>query len=102
MFLGEERRGTTPIEALTVRAPATYDLRLTRSGYTPFSARVAVPPDGEVEVTARLTREGSGGAWYAKWWVAAIAGVVVAGGVGVAVWASQDEPTSVPVGGDID
>jgi len=101
VYVDAERRGTTPIDTLTVRAPATYDLRLTKRGYTPFSARVAVPPDGEVEVTARLTREG-GGAWYTKWWVAAIAGVVVAGGVGVGIYMAQDDPTSVPVGGQID
>jgi hypothetical protein len=102
VLLGRDTRGQTPIEPIKVRAPATYDIKLTKAGYVPFSARVAVPPDGEVEVEARLTREGAGGAWYTKWWVAAIAGVVVAGGVGIGVWASQDDPTSVPVGGTID
>lgn len=102
VFLGKDRKGTTPIEAITVRAPATYELRLTHRGYTPFQAKVAVPPEGEVEVTARLTKEGAGGAWYTKWWVAAIAGVVVAGGIGVGVYMSQDAPTSVPVDGMID
>ena len=102
VYLGGDRRGTTPIEAIKVRAPATYELRLTHRGYTPFQAKVAVPPEGEVEVTARLTREGGGGPWYTKWWVAAIAGVVVAGGIGVGVYMSQDTPTSVPVGGMID
>jgi hypothetical protein len=102
VFLGEEKKGTTPIEAIRVRAPATYELRLTHSDYTPFQAKVAVPPEGEVEVTARLTRDGGGGAWYTKWWVAAIAGVVVAGGIGVGVYMAQDSPTSVPVDGMID
>lgn len=102
VYLGKDKKGTTPIEALTVRAPATYELRLTHRGYTPFQAKVAVPPEGEVEVTARLTKVGGGGAWYTKWWVAAIAGVVVAGGIGIGVYVSQDAPTSVPVGGMID
>jgi hypothetical protein len=102
VFLGREKKGTTPIEALRVSAPATYDLRLTKRGYVPFSARVQVPADGEIAVNANLTKEGAGGAWYTKWWVAAIAGVVVAGTVGVAVYVSQDDPTSVPVGGQID
>jgi hypothetical protein len=103
VFVGDEKKGTTPIEALKVSAPATYELRLTKKGYVPFQAKVAVPPDGEVEVTARMTKEGAGGGrWYTKWWVAAIAGVVVAGGIGVGVWATQGDPTSVPVGGQID
>lgn len=102
VFLGKEPKGVTPIEAITVRAPATYEVRLTKRGYTPFEARVAVPPEGEVEVTARLTEEGGGGPWYTKWWVVAIAGAVVAGGVGVGVYMAQDDPTSVPVGGMID
>ncbi len=102
VLLGKDTRGETPIDPIQVRAPATYDIRLTKAGYTPFSARVAVPPDGEVQVDARLTRAGGGGAWYTKWWVAAIAGVVVAGGVGLGFLAAQDDPTSVPVGGTID
>ena len=102
VFLGKEPKGTTPIEAIRVRAPATYEVRLTKGGYTPFEAKVAVPPEGEVEVTARLTRAGGGGPWYTKWWVVAIAGAVVAGGVGVGVYMAQDAPTSVPVGGMID
>lgn len=102
VFLGKERHGETPIDTLRVRAPATYDLRLTKAGFVPFQARVAVPPDGQVEVTARMTREGAGGPWYTKWWAAAIAGVVVAGGVGVGVWMAQDASSSVPVGGQID
>jgi hypothetical protein len=100
VFLGADRRGVTPIDALRVRAPATYELRLTRRGYVPFQAKVAVPPDGEVEVAARLTREG-GGRWYTQWWVAAVAGVVVAGGIGVGVWIAQEPPSSVPTSGTI-
>lgn len=102
VFLGDDPQGTTPIEAIVVRAPATYELRLTASGYTPFSAQVQVPPDGEVAVDARLTHEGGARPWYAHWYVAAIAGVVVAGGVGLGVYLAQDEPTSVPVGGTLD
>jgi hypothetical protein len=102
VYVGRERRGRTPIEALRVLAPATYELRLVKKGYVPFEAKVAVPPEGEVEVDARLTREGAGGRWYARWWVAALAGVVVAGGIGVGVWIAQDPPTSVRVDGMID
>jgi hypothetical protein len=102
VFLGDKPQGTTPIEAIVVRAPATYELKLTKGGYTPFSAQVQVPPDGEVAVDARLTREGGARPWYAHWYVAAIAAVVVAGGVGLGVYLAQDTPTSVPVGGMLD
>jgi len=102
VFLGKERKGTTPVEAIKVRAPATYELRLTHKGYTPFQAKVAVPPEGDIEVTARLTKDGGGGPWYTKWWVVAIAGAAVAGGVGVGFYMSQDDPTSVPATGMID
>ncbi len=102
VFLGDDAQGVTPIEAIVVRAPATYDLRLTKPGYVPFSAQVQVPPDGEVAVDARLTREGGARPWYAHWYVAAIAGVVVAGGVGLGVYFAQDTPTSVPVDGMLD
>jgi hypothetical protein len=103
VYVGKVKHGKTPIEAIKVAAPATYELRLTKKGYVPFQAKVVVPPDAEVEVTARMTLEGGGGgAWYTKWWVAAIAGVGVAGGSGIGVWATQADPTSVPVGGQID
>jgi hypothetical protein len=102
VFVDRQRRGVTPLDALEVPAPATYVLQVTRRGYTPFRARVAVPPGGEVEVTARLTREASH-AWYQRWYVLAAAGVVLAGGVGVGVFlATQDAPDGVPVTGTFD
>jgi PEGA domain len=97
--VGGEPRGMTPVSALKVRAPATYDIRLTKHGFTPFRASVAVPPDGEVRVKAELTRKGGGGAWYGRWWVATLAGVVVLGAVGTGVYYGTRSPTEVPVGG---
>ena len=38
-----------------------------------------------------------GGSWYEKWWVWAIAGAVVAGGVTTAVVLAQPGAKSVPV-----
>ncbi|MCE9572315.1 MAG: PEGA domain-containing protein [Deltaproteobacteria bacterium] len=99
VIVGGEKRGTTPVDAIKVQAPATYDIRLTKAGFTPFRASVAVPPDGEVRVKAELTRKGGGGAWYGRWWVATLAGAVVLGAVGTGVWYSTREPTEVPVGG---
>ncbi|MCA9678000.1 MAG: PEGA domain-containing protein [Kofleriaceae bacterium] len=101
VFLGKDPKGKTPIAPLRVHAPATYQIRLTKDGYVPFTARVQVPPDGDIEVDARLTREG-GGAWYTRWWVAAIAGVVIAGGVGAGYLLTREPPTAVPGTGTID
>lgn len=99
VVIGGENRGTTPVQAIKVPAPATYDIRLSKSGFTPFRASVAVPPDGEVRVKAELTRKGGSGAWYGRWWVATLAGAVVLGAVGTGVWLGTREPTEVPVGG---
>ncbi len=97
--VGGERKGTTPVPALKVKAPAQYDLRITKDGFTPFRLSVDVPPDGEVHVNAELTREGGRGAWYGRWWVATLAGVVVLGATGAGVWFATRSPTEVPVGG---
>jgi len=102
VFLGDEPQGVTPIEEIVVRAPATYELKLTKSGYVSFSAQVQVPPDGEVAVDARLTVVGGSRPWYAHWYVAAIAAVIVGGGVGLGVYLAQEDPTTVPVGGELD
>jgi hypothetical protein len=51
-------------------------------------------PDATVEVNPVLVRRQS--AWYTKWWVWAIGGTLVAGGV-TAVVLMQPEATSVPV-----
>ncbi len=94
-----ENRGETPVAPLKVKAPASYDLRITKDGFVPFQLSVDVPPDGEVRVKADLTREGEHVAWYGRWWVATLAGVVVLGAVGTGVWYGTRSPTEVPVGG---
>jgi PEGA domain len=99
VMVGGENKGATPVPALKVKAPAKYDLRITKSGFTPFRMSVDVPPDGEVHVNAELTHEGGKGAWYGRWWVATLAGVVVLGAVGTGVWLSTRSPSEVPVGG---
>jgi len=81
-----EPRGVTPIEALRLRAPATYDIRVDKAGYVPFSTKVALPPDGEIKVEAQLSRRGAEAAWYQRWYVLAAAGVVVAGAGGTAIY----------------
>jgi hypothetical protein len=81
-----EPRGITPLEALHLRAPASYEIRVEKSGYVPFSTRVALPPDGEVKVEAQLSRRGGEAAWYQHWYVLAAAGLVVAGAGGTAIY----------------
>jgi hypothetical protein len=96
VVVGNESRGKTPIEPLTVPAPETYVIKLSKDGYTSFKATVDVPPDVTVKVEPVLTLEGQS-AWYKKWWVAAIAGTVVVGAVTLGVMAAQDDPTDVPI-----
>jgi len=84
--VGSEARGVTPIEALKLRAPASYDIRVDKTGYVPFSTRVALPPDGEIKVFAQLSRRGGEAAWYQHWYVLAAASLVVAGAGGTAIY----------------
>jgi PEGA domain len=84
--VGGEPRGITPIEVLKLRAPASYEIRVDRSGYVPFTTRVALPPDGEVKVFAQLSRRGGDAAWYQHWYVLAAASLVVAGAGGTAIY----------------
>jgi len=84
--VGGEPRGITPIETLRLRAPASYDIRVEKTGYVPFSTRVALPPDGEIKVEAQLNRRGTEAAWYQHWYVLAAAGAVVAGAGGTAIY----------------
>ena len=94
--IGGKPRGVTPIEPLTIPAPSTVDVRLSKDGYGDFRARIDLLPESAVEVRPMLTPD-SGSAWYQKWWVWTIAGVVVAGGVTTAVLLSQPSPSNVPV-----
>jgi len=93
--IGGEQRGKTPMEPQRVIAPASYDISVDKAGYVGFRATVDVPPDAVVQVRPVLTRAND--AWYKKWWVAAIAGTVVAGAVTVAIVATRDDPTDVDV-----
>jgi hypothetical protein len=85
--IGGTARGLTPLEALKLPAPASYDIRVERAGYVPFITRVALPPDGEIKVEAELVwaRRGTP-AWYEHWYVLAAAGVIVAGAGGTALY----------------
>jgi hypothetical protein len=86
--LNGEARGRTPLaEALSVRAPATYRVRVEKSGYVSFQARIDVLPDAAVEVRATLVRESTPTPWYKRWYVwAAVGAVAAAAGAGVAIY----------------
>ncbi|MCU1279159.1 MAG: hypothetical protein JWM53_2705 [bacterium] len=86
--LNGEAAGKTPLaEPVKVRAPATYKLRVEKSGFVPFQARVDVLPDANVEVHASMVRESKDAAWYKRWYVwAIVGGVVAAGGAATAIY----------------
>ncbi len=93
-----EKRGVTPIEPLRLKAPATYNIRIEKTGYVPFTTKVDLPPEGRVKVEADLGKRGGATAWYQHWYVLAAAGLVVAGAAGTSIYfATRD--TTVP-GGD--
>ncbi|MGE5184523.1 MAG: PEGA domain-containing protein [Acidobacteriota bacterium] len=94
-------RGMTPIPPLKLHAPATYDIRVEKTGFEPFTASVKLPPDSEIKLPARLQRPGHT-AWYAHWYVLVPASLVVAGAAGATIYvATQKTPDRVPVGGNV-
>src|SRR5262249_9238990 len=94
--VGGAARGLTPIEALKLPAPASYDIRVEKADYVPFTTRVALPPGGEVRVGAELVGAGGGaGAWSQHWYVLAGAGVIVAAAGGPALYFGP-RPTTIP------
>ena len=99
--VGGEPRGVTPLEALRLRAPASYDIRVEKTGYVAFSTRVALPPDGEVKVEAELTRRGADAAWYQHWYVLAAAGLIVAGAGGTAIYFGTRDTSSATMPGPL-
>jgi hypothetical protein len=86
VIVGNERRGETPIQALKLPAPASYEIRVEKMGFLPYRTRVALPPDGEIKVEANLARPGARPSWYQRWYVVAGLGVVVAGAGGTAIY----------------
>ncbi|MEJ7599093.1 MAG: PEGA domain-containing protein [Kofleriaceae bacterium] len=89
--VGGEKRGITPIQPLKVRAPASYEIRVEKYGFVPFTTQVTVPADGEYNVRAQLQRPGAGKSWYTRWYVLAAAGVLVAGAAGTTIYFATAE-----------
>jgi len=83
--VGGEKRGTTPIQPLKLRAPASYEIRVEKTGFVPFTTSVSLPADGALRVRASLQHPGKS-AWYSKWYVLTGMGVLVAGTTGGAIY----------------
>jgi hypothetical protein len=101
--VGGTNRGLTPIQPLKLPAPANYEVKVTKEGFEPFSTTIKLPPDGELKVEARLSKRGAGTAWYQRWYVLTVAGVLVAGTAGTVIYfATREGPAdSVPVSGTL-
>lgn len=98
--VGGQRRGTTPIGALKLKAPASYEIRVEKHGFQPFTTSVQLPADGELRVRANLARPGGAPAWWQHWYVLAPAALVVAGAAGGTIYfATQQSPTAGPLKG---
>jgi hypothetical protein len=90
--VGNERRGETPIQPLKLPAPATYEIRVEKTGFMPYRTKVALPADGEIKVEANLSRPGAPPSWYQRWYVVAGLGLVVAGAGGTAIYFATRDP----------
>ncbi|MGE0546418.1 MAG: PEGA domain-containing protein [Kofleriaceae bacterium] len=101
--VGGQPRGVTPIPSLRLHAPATYDIRVDKAGYIPFTTKVALPPDGAIKVEAQLSKQGERTKWYQQWYVLAGAGLLVAGAAGTTIYfvTRDDASDNVPVTGVI-
>jgi hypothetical protein len=99
--VGGERRGTTPIQPLKLKAPETYAIKVEKRGFVPFSTKVQLAPDSEIKVEAELSKR-TGTAWYQHWYVLAGLGVVVAGAAGTTIYfATQSEDSRLDFKGSV-
>jgi hypothetical protein len=80
----------TPIKPLRLRAPATYEIKVEKQGFVPFTTSVQLPPDSELKVRAPMQRPGKD-SWYTRWYVLAGMGIVVAGAAGGAIYLATDD-----------
>ncbi len=80
-----QAKGVTPIPSLKVHAPAAYAIKVEKDGFVPFTTQITVAPDSVFKVKAELQRRGHT-AWYQHWYVITVAGVLVAGAAGTAIY----------------
>ena len=91
--IGGERKGLTPIEKLTLPAPAQYEIRIEKQGFVTYRTKVDLPPDGQLKVEAELSKRGET-SWYQRWYVLAAAGVLVAGAAGTTIYFATKSDSS--------
>jgi hypothetical protein len=100
--VGGQQRGETPIQPLKLHAPASYEVRVEKRGFVPFTTKVQLPPDAELKVNAALQRPGAGVAWWQHWYVLAGASLFVAGAAGTTIYfATRSSSDRVPVVGTV-
>lgn len=103
--VGGKRQGVTPLPPLRLPAPASYEIRVERDGFVPFTAQISLSPESALKVRADLSRIGASAppAWYQRWYVLAAAGVLVAGATGTTIYVLTDRAgrDRVPVTGTI-
>lgn len=98
--VGGQHRGTTPIPALKLKAPANYEIRVEKHGFQAFTTSVQLPPDGELRVRANLARPGGAPSWWQHWYVLAPAALIVAGAAGGTIYfATEQSPAPGPLKG---
>ncbi len=78
VFLDGQPRGALPLSPLRVRAPSQYTVRVAKAGFSDFTVKLDVPPEGVVEVNPTLQPLAEPAAWWRRWWIWAAAGAVVA------------------------
>jgi hypothetical protein len=100
--IGGQQRGLTPIQAMKLHAPATYEVKVEKRGFVPFAASVKLPPDSEIKLPVQLQRPGTKAAWYQHWYVLTGAAIIVAGAAGTTIYfATQKSSDHVPVSGNL-
>lgn len=100
--VGGQPRGETPLPPLKLHAPASYDVRVEKTGFVPFTTKVDLPPDAELRVNATLQHPGGKPSWWQHWYVLAGASLIVAGAAGGTIYyVTQKAGDRVPIMGTL-
>jgi TolB-like protein len=91
LFVNNESLGELPLPPQESLSPGRYSVRLEKSGFYPWRTDVYVNPNDTSVLWADMEKQPQ--RWYQKWWVWALVGTAVAGGVtGAVVAATSDDP----------
>ncbi|MBU1239815.1 PEGA domain-containing protein [Myxococcota bacterium] len=99
VFLNKKSYGSTPLKPLRLPAPNKYRIRVTKTGYVPFTAAIDLTPRANLSIDATLNPlvvSNKKTAWYKKWWVWTAVGVVVVTSATVTYMMTRP-PSSVPL-----